>query len=361
MIEIWFGTHPSGVSDVIDHGAISDLLTIIKGDSEYYLGKVTNKKYNGDLPFLLKILSIRSALSIQVHPDKKSAESLHKQYPEIYKDANHKPEVAIALTPMTLMCGFRQYNEIVTFLTEIPEFSSLIDSDTVDAFVKDPNPATLKNVYIKLMHADNDVVKMNIQSLVSKIKKNSDILSKVIMDVYKDYETDIGLFSLYIFNLIQLKEGQAVYLGPNIPHSYISGDCIECMATSDNVVRAGLTPKFKDVDTLINLLDFKEGEDYQLKGVDKVLKGGSEIVYKPPVEEFEISKITLNEGSISDWIYSDSPSILIVIEGEGDMIDKETGSTVRLSKGVSVFLSAGAIVNIVSKSKLIMFKSTTSI
>ena len=36
-----------------------------------------------------------------------------------------------------------------------------------------------------------------------------------------------------------LEPGQALYLGANEPHAYISGDCAEVMATSDNVVRAG--------------------------------------------------------------------------------------------------------------------------
>jgi mannose-6-phosphate isomerase len=40
---------------------------------------------NGSLPFLFKVLSIEKALSIQTHPDKKTAEILHAQYPDIYK------------------------------------------------------------------------------------------------------------------------------------------------------------------------------------------------------------------------------------------------------------------------------------
>lgn len=42
----------------------------------------------------------------------------------------------------------------------------------------------------------------------------------------------------------------------NEPHAYIKGNCIECMANSDNVIRAGFTNKFKDVHTLINVYTF---------------------------------------------------------------------------------------------------------
>ena len=38
---------------------------------------------------------------------------------------------------------------------------------------------------------------------------------------------------------------QAIYLAANVPHAYISGELVECMATSDNVIRAGLTPKLR--------------------------------------------------------------------------------------------------------------------
>ncbi len=39
-------------------------------------------------------------------------------------------------------------------------------------------------------------------------------------------------------------------------HLLVAGDCVECMACSDNVVRAGLTPKFKDVPTLCDMLTY---------------------------------------------------------------------------------------------------------
>jgi mannose-6-phosphate isomerase class I len=38
-------------------------------------------------------------LILQAHPDIKLARELHANFPELYKDPNHKPEMAIALTP----------------------------------------------------------------------------------------------------------------------------------------------------------------------------------------------------------------------------------------------------------------------
>jgi mannose-6-phosphate isomerase len=55
---------------------------------------------------------------------------------------------------------------------------------------------------------------------------------------------------------MRMKRGEAVVITPNEPHAYISGDLVECMANSDNVVRGGLTPKFKDKDTLYQMLPY---------------------------------------------------------------------------------------------------------
>lgn len=74
----------------------------------------------------------------------------------------------------------------------------------------------------------------------------------------KQYPADVGVISSFFFNYVKLKPGEALYLGANEPHAYLYGECIECMATSDNVVRAGLTPKFRDVQTLCSMLTYKQ-------------------------------------------------------------------------------------------------------
>ena len=54
----------------------------------------------------MQLLSVAKALSIQAHPDKKLAEALHALRPSIYKDDNHKPEMAIAITEFRVLYGF---------------------------------------------------------------------------------------------------------------------------------------------------------------------------------------------------------------------------------------------------------------
>lgn len=76
---------------------------------------------NPTLHLFLKVLSAGKALSIQAHPDKLLAEKLHSEEPTKYCDSNHKPELAMALTPFEAMCGFRRLEEIATLLMKHPE------------------------------------------------------------------------------------------------------------------------------------------------------------------------------------------------------------------------------------------------
>ena len=83
--ELWMGDHVSGPSKVKSSG--ESLGSFIQKDCESIIGGQPK------LAFLFKVLSIRKALSIQVHPNKEEAEKLHRLYPDVYKDPNHKPEV----------------------------------------------------------------------------------------------------------------------------------------------------------------------------------------------------------------------------------------------------------------------------
>ena len=69
----------------------------------------------------------------------------------------------------------------------------------------------------------------------------------MVLSLEKQYPGDVGVLAAYFMNYVKLSPGEALYVGANEPHAYLSGECIECMATSDNVVRAGLTPKYRDV------------------------------------------------------------------------------------------------------------------
>lgn len=121
--ELWMGTHPSGPA--LLEGTDTFLLDWLK-DKPETIGIVPNGYPTNDLPFMFKILSVKTALSIQAHPDKEYATILHAKFPDIYKDANHKPEMAIALTPFEALCGFRIVSEIKKNIEKYPELQAIL-------------------------------------------------------------------------------------------------------------------------------------------------------------------------------------------------------------------------------------------
>lgn len=81
---------------------------------------------------------------------------------------------------------------------------------------------------------------------------------ELVLSLERQHQEDVGVLAALFFNYVKLSPGEALHIGANEPHAYLSGECIECMATSDNVVRAGLTPKYKDIQTLCSMLTYKQ-------------------------------------------------------------------------------------------------------
>ncbi|MFA0350151.1 mannose-6-phosphate isomerase, partial [Vibrio sp. 10N.222.55.C6] len=98
------------------------------------------------------------------------------------------------------------------------------------------------------------------------------------------YVDDIGLFSPLMLNTIELAPGEAMFLHAETPHAYIEGTGLEIMANSDNVLRAGLTPKFIDVPELIDNTCFEttDIEGIKLKPIEKEDK----LSFPIPVDDF---------------------------------------------------------------------------
>lgn len=89
-------------------------------------------------------------------------------------------------------------------------------------------------------------------------KRKLTVKELLVLRLESQYPDDVGVIAAFFLNYVKLNRGEALYLGPNEPHAYISGECIECMATSDNVVRAGLTSKQRDSQTLLSMLEYKQ-------------------------------------------------------------------------------------------------------
>ncbi|TGO41627.1 hypothetical protein BHYA_0019g00580 [Botrytis hyacinthi] len=351
--ELWMGTHPSNPSrDLTTKRTLLDLVQ----DNQALLSKDVSDKFGEKLPFLFKVLSIGKALSIQAHPNKKLAEQLHQKDSKNYPDDNHKPEMTIAITPFDGLCGFRPLAEISHFLSTIPSLNKLVGESEAEEYqsaVKGQetsdksedeakNKKALQKVFTALMNAKKEDVWNASKELVASAEEEGDNfaggggpsnegkeLADLVIRLNKQFPGDIGLFVQFFLNYVKLEVGEAMFLKADDIHAYLSGDIIECMAASDNVVRAGFTPKFKDVDTLTSMLTYSyapiseqkmEPVDYPYATLNATAysSGSSATLYDPPIAEFSVVKTDLKKkGAKATFEQISGPSIFICTTGNG--------------------------------------------
>ncbi|KAK4759668.1 hypothetical protein SAY87_022799 [Trapa incisa] len=137
---------------------------------------------------------------------------------------------------------------------------------------------------------------------------------QLVLHLENQYPSDVGVISAFFLNYVKLNPGEALYLAANEPHAYLSGECIECMAASDNVVRAGLTPKMRDVQTLCSMLTYKQGLPEILQGVPM---NPHIMRYIPPFDEFEVDSCALLKDKSTTFPAVMGPSLFLVTAGEG--------------------------------------------
>ncbi|TYZ64418.1 hypothetical protein PybrP1_012654 [[Pythium] brassicae (nom. inval.)] len=305
--ELWMGTHPNGPSRVVEDGKPGPLLSEWLESHPEAMGAVS-----GDLPFLFKVLSVRKALSIQAHPDAALARELHATKPALYKDPNHKPEMTIALTRFEALYGAVQ------------------------------DEASLRAFFRSFVYADMATVAAQLAALRARLETQpAAALSPVdalVLRLHDEYAADIGCFCPYILNYLSLAPGEAMFLGANEPHAYLSGDCVECMACSDNVVRAGLTPKFIDRETLHQMLTYKTGAPAVFAG-DKIDDAAR--LYSPPVPEFQVEAVDVGPRQRYALRTLAAPSVLLVTRGSCDGSGGDASESVALVRGSVFFLPAG--------------------
>jgi len=318
--ELWIGTHP-------------------KGPSKLKTGESLQEVIGEELPFLFKVLSAGKALSIQAHPDKENAERLNKENPSKYGDPNHKPEMAIALTPFEAMCGFRQLEEISLLIKKHPEFAACVSQEAKLAVFlasdQDSKKQAMQLLFSSFMSCDPEISHEQLNLLLLRLQAEQSKFhphphdepawerkcSRAILRLAQQFPGDPGAMSPLFLNYLLIAPGESFFMAANEPHAYVAGEIIECMACSDNVVRAGLTPKFKDVDNLVNMLTYSMGGPAIDAGAYSV-DNPDVIRYTPPCPEFEVMILTVEPGKHSTYKNPGVPVIMIILEGSGDLDGK---------------------------------------
>ncbi|KAK3744772.1 hypothetical protein QZH41_013311, partial [Actinostola sp. cb2023] len=212
------------------------------------------------------------------------------------------------LTVFEGLCGFRPINELEEFLMNVPEFAAVVgDSASLLANQGSDEEVRLglKDCFTALMMRSEESVKNQLKGLVSRLTKMKDMgqdisasLGDLVLRLHSQFPQDVGCFCVYFLNHVVLQPGEAMFLGPNLPHAYLSGDCIECMACSDNVVRAGLTPKYKDVQTLCEMLEYKPSTASEnIFPSNKDPDDCHVTIYDPPVKDFAVMRVQVKKSS----------------------------------------------------------------
>ncbi|QWL69105.1 mannose-6-phosphate isomerase, class I [Aeromonas hydrophila] len=337
--ELWMGAHPNGCSEVVLAGQAQKLSTLIENAPAAVLGEATRARF-GSLPFLFKVLCAEKALSIQVHPSKAQAEAgfakeeaagiSPKAANRNYKDPNHKPELVFALTPYQAMNGFRAIPAILALFerVKLPALAEL-----VAALAASQNEAGLQHFFHQLLVLEGARKEEALASLLAYAGEHQDEETfALITSLAAQYPGDVGLFSPLLLNVVTLQPGQAMYLDACTPHAYVRGTGLEIMANSDNVLRAGLTPKYIDVAELLDCTRCLPKPDDQILLAPRM--EGAVQHFEVPVPDFTFSVYPAGEHQLT----TASAEILFAIDEA--VILKRGDDTLRLEKGQSAFIPA---------------------
>ncbi|KAJ3596408.1 hypothetical protein NHX12_002815 [Muraenolepis orangiensis] len=371
--ELWMGAHPKADAQIKDNRisetTLGEWITHFPGS----LGSKVKDTFQGQLPFLFKVLSVNTALSIQAHPNRELAARLHAQFPEHYPDDNHKPEMAIALTRFQGLCGFRPVKEILGFLKSVPEFHALVGNEAAEELQCITGDVlctkqALKKCFTRMMNCEKKVFVDQLNMLVKRVteeaaagKDTSECNGELLLHLHSQYPGDIGCFSIYFLNYVVLEPNQAMFLGASEPHAYLYGDCVECMACSDNTVRAGLTPKYIDVNTLCDMLHYTPAPaSSKLFPPIQDPTDPFVSIYDPPVPDFTVMRIQV-PASVKQYTVAplDSAGILLVVEGDATATSAAALSDISLKRGTVLFISANEAVSlhVMSQSGMTMFRA----
>lgn len=362
LAEYWLGAHPSSPSMIGEDVNVSGLDEWIQRDPAKYLGTKLSKE--GRLPFLLKLLDVKVMLSIQVHPNKEMAEKCFSEENEKgvpidsphrnYKDANHKPELMVAMSDeFWLLHGFRNEKSMHEILASIPELKFL-----AEVFKKGSYKALYKVVMEMLQSEVNERLHPLLERIIPLYEKGALEKSnpgfwaaRAALTFGGNGNIDRGIFSIYLFNLVRLEKGEAIFQDAGVPHAYLEGWNVEIMASSDNVLRGGLTSKHIDVKELLKHVKCEATEVKVIKGELK----DKERVYDTPAPDFALSCIGLKKG---EEIKMKEKSATVYLLAEGRVRVRTGEEILLLEKGRnSAIAFPGAEITLAADSDAMIFRA----
>jgi len=316
--ELWIGAHRQMSAKVLLPSGKLPLDRLIATHPGPLLGRRLVEQGKTALPFLLKVLSCERPLSVQAHPDAKLAAALHARDPVHYPDPNPKPELAIALTGLEALCQFRPVAEIIADLRPRPPLA-----DFFGPLPPDPGPHDstkwLRNAWRRLMELGPDECRPLLHKLSEVVRApgwRQTPQDRCFRRLHERYAKDRGVLAAYFLNFVKLERDTGIFLAPDEPHAYLKGTIVECMANSDNVVRAGLTTKFTDTPVLLDMLSYRDTPPHPLHGAPITPEVRR---YIPPTPDFQVELVRVGPDRTVTAASEGMISLLVVTRGTMEM------------------------------------------
>ena len=316
--ELWYGIHPGGPA-AVDNVPLGE---IIAKDPEFHLGIKCQERFGDQLPYLLKLLAAGEPLSLQAHPSleqaregyaRENARGLPLDAPDRnYRDDNHKPELIVALTPFYAMAGFRPFKRTL-------ELFGVLNCPTLDRYVtiadinggESENLRALFTTWITIPSTARKELIDDIIAAARRVVAAGQAKQWIIetlqnlIKLEEFYPGDAGVLGALLLNFVTIAPGDAIYLDAGNLHAYCYGLGVEIMASSDNVLRGGLTAKHVDVPELVKVLNFNSIANPSI--------GSNNGLFEVPNDEFSLQMVTV-AGKTT--ITSAGPRVILCTGGE---------------------------------------------
>jgi mannose-6-phosphate isomerase len=349
LAEYWLGAHPLAPSTV-DNVPLDQLLK----DHPEWVGKRCRKLFGDRFPVLMKLLAAAKPLSLQAHPNREQAEAgyareqaagIDLDAPErTYKDDWPKPELIIALTEFDGLCGFREPQATVELFRRLGLCRDL--DSVIKPLSQRKGSAALAQVFLDILSLDDaDLVVRTVQAARGHVGDPYELgdFARTAVELDAHFPRHPSILAALLLNRIHLEPGEGMYLPPCTLHSYLHGVGVEVMASSDNVLRGGLTKKHIDVDELIHVVEFVPGE------YDPVAREPEDgfVRYVTPAPEFCAWRGELNHKRVT-LPAAKACRIALATDGEAELtsttgkLDLEVGEAALLPYGEEVTATGSA-------------------
>ncbi|MFY9263197.1 MAG: mannose-6-phosphate isomerase, class I [Actinomycetaceae bacterium] len=377
VAELWMGAHPTAPAFVSDDprtrvyvpgaetvagreatagsktlaGSEPDAQTLdeyISADPVRIMGEDAYARHGGELPYLLKVIAPDTPLSLQVHPSREQAEQgfareeaagiARDSRERCYPDRNHKPEMVYALTTFDALVGFRSPRRILGVLHGLDTPLS----DRLYALISArANADGVRAAFASLLTEATRPSSSEIDEVVAACARRpasesaSPRADQIVCRLAQTYPGDPGVVASLLLNPVTLHAGEALFIPAGTVHAYLAGTTIEIMASSDNVLRAGLTEKHMDIPELLKVVETVAAPPIRI-APEKISPVQS--TYYVPVDDFELSVIELRNSFKAELVRGYGLRIILCVRGAVDL--QAGGQRVHLNTGQAAIIDA---------------------